>query len=101
MIEVTAGRGGATFAVKVVPRASRNEIAGVQEGALRVRLTAPPVEGAANKALLGFLADVLDVPKRDLEIVAGQCSRQKTIFVAGLSSHEVVACLVGHLPDAG
>ena len=53
---------GATFGVKVVPRASRDEIAGIQQGALRVRLTAPPVEGAANRALVGFVAsdDYLD-----------------------------------------
>lgn len=99
MIDVTAGRGGTTFPVKVLPRASRNEIAGVQQGTLRIRLTAPPAKGAANKALLSFLADLLDVPKRDLELVSGQTSRQKTVFVAGLSPGEVLTRLREHLPD--
>ena len=80
---------GVTFAVHVVPRASRNEIAGVEGEALRVRLTAPPVEGAANAALLAFLAEVLDVPKRDVRLVSGQTSRRKVVAVAGLKAEVV------------
>jgi len=80
---------GVTFAVKVIPRASRNEIAGVEGEALRVRLTAPPVEGAANAALLAFLAEVLGVPKRDVRLVSGQTSRRKVVAVAGLTAEEV------------
>ena len=99
MIDVTAGHGGTKFPVKVQPRASRNEISGLQQGALRIRLTAPPAKGAANKALLDFLADLLGVPKRDLEIVSGFSSRQKTVFVAGLSPSEVLASLREHLPE--
>jgi uncharacterized protein (TIGR00251 family) len=80
---------GVTFAVKVIPRASRNEIAGVEGEALRVRLTAPPVEGAANAALIAFLAEVLDVPKRDVRLVSGQTSRRKVVAVAGLKTEEM------------
>jgi len=78
-----------TFAVHVVPRASRNEVAGVEGEALRVRLTAPPVEGAANAALLAFLAEVLGVPKRDVRLVSGQTARRKVVAVAGLKAEDV------------
>jgi len=78
-----------TFAVKVIPRASRNEIAGVEGEALRVRLTAPPVEGAANAALLAFLAEVLGMPKRDVRLVSGQTARRKVVAVAGVTAEEV------------
>ena len=81
--------GGVTFAVRVVPRASRNEIVGVHGDALKVRLTAPPVEGKANEALIAFLAQWLDVRKSQVEIVAGATSRRKMIRVIGLSAQEV------------
>ena len=97
MIQITTQEGGATFSVKVVPRASRNEIAGIQGDMLRVRLTAPPVEGAANRALVKFLAEVLKVPERDIEIVAGHTGRQKVVRVAGLTAHELDARLRQYL----
>ena len=94
-----------TFAVHVVPRASRNEIAGVEGEALRLRLTAPPVEGAANAALLAFLAEVLGVPKRDVRLVSGQTARRKVVAVAGVTAEEVQERLarVGarHSPQSG
>ena len=99
MIRITAHEGGAAFAVKVVPRASRNEIAGVQGEMLRVRLTAPPVEGAANKALVKFLAETLKVPERDIEIVAGHAGRRKVVRVASLSACELDTRLREHLPS--
>lgn len=67
--------------VRVQPRASRNEIAGVRNGVLRVRLTAPPVEGAANEGLIEFLADELGVARRQVRIVSGFGSRNKVIEV--------------------
>ena len=73
--------GGARFAVRVQPRASRNEIAGMQNGVLRVRLQAPPVDGAANEALVAFLADELGVPRRHIRIVSGFGSRNKVLEV--------------------
>jgi len=99
MIRITTQDGGVTFPVKVVPRASRNEIAGIQGEAIRVRLTAPPVEGAANRALVKLLAGVLKVPEHDIEIVAGHAGRQKVVRVAGLSVHELEAHLREHLPS--
>ena len=74
--------GTARFEVRVQPRASRTEIAGMQNGVLRIRLQAPPVEGAANEALVAFLADQLDVPKRLVRIVSGFGSRNKVVEVA-------------------
>jgi uncharacterized protein (TIGR00251 family) len=69
------------FDVRVQPRASKNEFAGVQNGVLRVRLQAPPVDGAANDALVAFLADELGVAKRLVRIVSGFGSRNKVIEV--------------------
>ena len=87
--KITEAGSGITFAVRVVPRASRNEIVGVHGGALRIRLTAPPVEGRANEALVAFLARQLGVRKSQVEIVAGSSSRCKVIHVTGLSGREV------------
>jgi uncharacterized protein len=89
MVRVTTHEDGVSFSVKVVPRASRNEIAGVQGEILRVRLTAPPVEGAANKALVKLLAKILEVPECDIEIVTGHTGRQKVVSVTGLPAHEL------------
>ncbi|HEY0080116.1 MAG TPA: DUF167 domain-containing protein [Pyrinomonadaceae bacterium] len=84
MISYTRQGTTITFAVRVVPRASRNAVAGEHDGALRVRLAAPPVEGAANEELKRFLARTLGVAPRAVEIVSGHTSRLKTIRVAGL-----------------
>ena len=97
MVRISSHENGASFSVKVVPRASRNEIAGVQGDMLRVRLTAPPVEGAANKALVRLLAEILNVGERDIEIVAGHTGRQKVVRVMGLPAHELDARLRRHL----
>jgi len=72
---------GVRFAVHVQPRAKRNEICGLYGDALKIRLTAPPVDGAANKALIAFLAKALDVSQRDVFIVSGQTGRHKVIEV--------------------
>jgi len=69
------------FQVRVQPRASSDELVGVQGGVLRVRLTAPPVDGAANEALVAFLADQLGVSRRMVRIVSGIGSRNKLIEV--------------------
>jgi uncharacterized protein (TIGR00251 family) len=76
---------GTTIDLYVQPKASKNELAGVHEGLLKVRLAAPPVEGEANKECIKFLAKVLDVPKSRLEITHGHKSRRKTILVRGIS----------------
>jgi uncharacterized protein (TIGR00251 family) len=88
------------LAVQVTPRARKNEVAGwraVPGGALelRVRLTAPPVEGAANAALVAFLAETLGVRKSQVELVAGHSARHKRVRVTGLARAEVEARLGG------
>ncbi|MBX5445042.1 DUF167 domain-containing protein [Sphaerobacter sp.] len=80
---------GTQLSVRVTPRASRTQVDGVADGALRVRLAAPPVEGAANRALTEFLADLLRLPKRDVHIVAGERGRQKTILLRGLTPADI------------
>jgi hypothetical protein len=78
------------LAIKVVTRASRNEIVGFSaDGLLRVRVTAPPVEGAANKAVIKLLAEALGVAKSNLEIIAGHTSTEKRVRVSKLASREV------------
>lgn len=94
-LKITGAEDGVTFAVRVVPRASRNEIVGIHGDALKIRLTAPPVEGRANEALIAFLAKRLDVRKSQVDIVAGATSRRKTIRVVGLWPQEVGERLLG------
>jgi hypothetical protein len=81
--------GAITFEVRVAPRASRNRILGVQEGALKVALTAPPVDGAANEALKKLLAKALGVAKSRVEIVRGDRARVKLLRVRGVGAGEV------------
>lgn len=81
---------GATFAVRVQPRARKNAVAGELGDALKLSLTAPPVEGRANKACIEFLAEFLKVPRSSVTIAAGQSSRNKVIRVSGLTAAEVV-----------
>ncbi|MFP5354023.1 MAG: DUF167 domain-containing protein [Gemmatimonadota bacterium] len=88
-ITVEARPGGVRFPVRVQPRASRTEIAGTHQGALKVRLQAPPVDGAANEALVEFLAESLGVPRRMVEIVSGASSRTKLVEVAGIDAGAV------------
>ena len=83
--------GGVRFDVRVQPRASRNECVGEHDGALRVRLAAPPVDGAANEALVEFLAKVLHVAKRDVKIVSGATSKRKIVEIDGVTAELVLA----------
>lgn len=79
--------------IRAVPRAPRDVPDGVGDGASRVPLAAPPVEGAANKALIAFLATMLDFPKRDLTLIAGEKGRHKRVLVRGLTAADVLARL--------
>jgi uncharacterized protein (TIGR00251 family) len=80
---------GASFSVRVHPRAKKNAITGEVGDALKIALTATPVEGKANDACIEFLAKVLKVPRSSVTIAAGASSRNKVIRVAGLSAAEV------------
>lgn len=84
--EIKDAVGGAAFTVRVVTRAARMEIAGVQDdGALKVRLTASPADGNVNEQLVEFLAERLQVPVKAIEVVAGLNSREKLISVEGIN----------------
>jgi len=85
---VTAGS-DVVIDVRVIPRAARSQIAGRRDDALLVRLNAPPVDGAANTALIELFAHVLGVPRRNIEIVAGQRSRTKRVRITGVTSADV------------
>ena len=93
--KITDAKKGAAFAVRVVPRAKKSEIAGQVGEAIKVRLTAPPVNGKANETLIALLAEKLGVGKSQVEIVAGAASRNKMVCVLGLTPTEVEARLLG------
>ena len=78
-----------TFSVKVHPRDRRNEITGELDGALKVSLTAPPIDGKANEACIEFFAKLLKVPRSSVTIASGQSNRRKMIRMSGLSAEEV------------
>jgi uncharacterized protein len=79
----------ATFAIKIHPRAKKNAITGEVEDALKLSLTAPPVDGKANAACIEFIANLLKVPRSSVTIASGQNSRRKVIRVVGLSAEEL------------
>jgi uncharacterized protein len=89
MIPIRDSAAGVTFAVKVQPRAKRNAITGKVGDALKVALTAPPVDGRANEACVAFFANLLEVPRSSITIASGETSRNKVIRVTGMSADEV------------
>ncbi len=89
MIPIKDTASGVTFAVRIHARAKKNGITGEVGDALKLALTAPPIEGRANEACVQFLAELLRVPRSSVTIAAGQTSRQKVIRVAGLSAAAV------------
>jgi uncharacterized protein (TIGR00251 family) len=90
-MEIRERDGAIEITVRVVPRASRDRIEGQYNGALKVRLAAPPVDGRANNALCELLADRLKVPVSAVRIVAGQNSRTKRVSILGLSRAQLAA----------
>ena len=78
----------ATLTIRIQPRASRNGIVMMEDGSLKIRLTAPPVDGAANEALIKFLSEVLDLSKSQVRIITGHTSREKIVKIEGLSEQE-------------
>jgi hypothetical protein len=89
LISIRDTPAGATFQVKVQPRAKKNAIAGEVGDALKLALTAPAIEGRANQACIAFLAELLNVPRSSVTIATGQSSRNKVIRVAGVSAAQV------------
>lgn len=93
MIGVAATPDGVTFAVRVIPRASRDAIEGEYQGALKVRLTAPPVDDRANLALRRLLAEYLKVPLSAVRILSGPKSRTKRVQISGISRNQITELL--------
>ncbi len=92
-----------TFRVKVVPRASRDEVAGWSDGVLRLRVSAPPRDGRANAAVVALLATLLGVRKSAVAIWSGQGSAHKRVAIEGLTRDEIerrLGCATGHENDA-
>ena len=84
------GKKGSALAVRVTPRASRNEIVEIlSDGTVKIRLTSPPVEGQANQALVDFLSEVLEVPPSHIDIVAGATGRDKLISILDMDASAV------------
>jgi uncharacterized protein (TIGR00251 family) len=77
---------GTVLDVKVIPRAGRTALAGTRDGSYLIRLAAAPVDGAANAELIAFLAELLDLPKRQIAIISGEKSRSKRVKVKGLAA---------------
>ncbi|MEI6971877.1 MAG: DUF167 domain-containing protein [bacterium] len=82
---ITASGDGVAIALRVVPRASRNEVGGIVGDALKLRLCAPPVDGKANDAVVDFLSDALDVPRSRISIRTGAKGRSKLVMVGGVT----------------
>jgi len=93
MIPIRETPAGASFAVKVQPRARKNAVMGVVGDALKLSLTAPPLEGRANQACIQFLAELLDLPRSSITIASGQTGRRKVVRIAGRSVDEIASKL--------
>lgn len=91
---------GVTLLLQVQPCSSRNQLVGLQGDALKIKLTSPPVEGAANKACCAYLAKLFGIAKSSVKLIAGDKSRQKKVLLCGLDLPTVTAVLKSHLDAA-
>jgi uncharacterized protein (TIGR00251 family) len=89
MIELRETATGVSFSVRLQPRAKKNQVTGELGGALKVAVTAPPIEGRANEALIRFLAELLKVARSSVTIAAGASSRNKVIRIEGMTPEQV------------
>ena len=89
MLNLTEKGGSLIFTVRVIPRASKTEIVGGYDGAVKVRLSSPPVDGAANEELIKLFAKRLGVARSDIEILSGHMSKTKQIRIAGVTAEEL------------
>lgn len=96
MLHITETAEGIIFTIRVLPRSSRSGIAGIQDGSLKVKIAAPPVEGRANEACVAFLADLFGVSKGSVEILGGSRSKNKRVFVAG-ATRKAMESIIGEL----
>lgn len=89
MVLLRESKKGLTFDIQVIPHASRAELVGAQNGALKIKVTAPPVEGAANEACIKLLAKELGLKKSQMEISSGAKSRKKTVMIKDINKEEL------------
>lgn len=89
MVRLRESKQGLTFDIQVIPHASRVELVGVQDGVLKIKVTAPPMEGAANEACIKLLAKELGLKKSQMEISSGAKSRKKTVMIKDISKKEL------------
>ena len=89
MLPIKETKDAVIFNIRVVPRSSRCELVEIQEDALKIKITAPPVEGKANEECIKFIADKLGISKSRVAIIAGHKSKRKTIAVSGLKSRDI------------
>jgi uncharacterized protein (TIGR00251 family) len=89
MLHIRQTGKGAVLEIRLAPRSSRCEIAGIQDGSLKMKITAPPVEGKANEECIRFLSDLLRIRKSAISIIAGEKSKNKTVLVTGMTAQEI------------
>jgi uncharacterized protein len=88
---------GTQLAIKLQPRASRQQVSGVYGNELKISVTAPPVDAAANRALIEYIAELCDIPRSAVELIRGQTSRHKTVLLKGISGAAILDRLKTHL----
>ncbi len=93
-LDITTTAAGLRLGLRVVPRASRTAVDGIRGGRLVIRVTAPPVDDAANAAVVAALADALDLPRRSIRLITGARGRNKTVEVTGLTEPQLRARLL-------
>ncbi len=93
MLSVKETEEGVIFSIRVIPRSSRCECVGIQDDALKIKITAPPVEGKANIECIGLLSSILGVKKAQVAIIKGHKSKNKTVSVAGVTKENVIAII--------
>jgi hypothetical protein len=93
-----SGKSGAAITIRVTPRMAKNEIHDIMDdGTVKIRLTAPPVDGKANKELVRFLSEILDVPIVSIEIIAGLTGHDKIVSIVDMDSDQVQQRILAHL----
>lgn len=92
-LRITPVATGICLEIQVQPRSSRNQVVGEQDGRLKIKLTAPPVEGEANQALINYLAQLLQIPKKNIKLLKGESSRLKLVEIIGINKQEFISKL--------
>ncbi len=89
MLEISETKDGVLFKIRVIPRSSRSEVAGIQNGALKIKIKAPPVEGKANEECIRFLSELFGVARRHIAIAGGATSKNKRISIQGIAKRDI------------